>query len=152
MAPSFYATADYPAERALITAQFILILAFTSWSLLLGIFYRWHFRKTSDPFSPNFSFHRIIPYLQGLITSSQQILGRLPDAQMFASLWDARDHNIRQEVASGATEISAVSLPHISPGLAELSTDPNDWVNRCLASSLRPLQSDCKMISSFPFR
>lgn len=134
MAPSFYATADYPVGRALITAQFILVLAFTSWSLLLGIFFRWCFRKTANH-SPIILLLIVLFLISGSITSSQQTLGRLPDAQMFASLWDARDKNIRQEVASGATEISAASLPHISPGLAELSVDPNYWVNRCLASS-----------------
>jgi hypothetical protein len=134
MAPSYYATADHPPDRALITAQFILILAFTSWSLLLGIFYRWRFRKTTLH-SPLILFFILVFLIAGTIISSQQILGGLPDAQMYASLWDARDLNIRQDIASGAAEISAASLPHISPGLAELSIDPGDWVNRCLAST-----------------
>jgi hypothetical protein len=76
----------------------------------------------------------IVLLISGAYHSSQKTLSRLPEAEIFASLWDARDDNIRQETASGAQEISAASLPHISPGLAELSTDPNDWVNRCLAS------------------
>jgi hypothetical protein len=40
---------------------------------------------------------------------------------------------VRQALAQGLEETSAISLPHISPGLAELSTDPDDWVNRCFA-------------------
>jgi hypothetical protein len=133
MVPSYYATGVYPAERALITSQFILIFAFTSWSLLVGIFFRRYFGKDSIQ-SPIILLLIVTLLISGAFHSSQKTLSRLPEAEIFASLWDARDDNIRQETASGAQEISAASLPHISPGLAELSTDPNDWVNRCIAS------------------
>jgi hypothetical protein len=76
----------------------------------------------------------IVLLISGAYNSSQKTLSGLPEAQIYAYLWDARDEYIRQEVALGAQEIRAASLPHISPGLAELSTDPNDWINRCLAS------------------
>jgi uncharacterized membrane protein len=134
MAPSFYATATFPVERVLITAQFILVFAFAIWSLLLGITFRPYIGKVPD-LSPIVLGFVVLLLISGAITSSQKTLSRLPEAQIVAGLWDVRDTYIRQEVAAGALEISAVSLPHISPGLAELSTDPNDWVNRCLALS-----------------
>jgi hypothetical protein len=134
MAPSFYATATFPVERVLITAQFILVFAFAIWSLLLGITFRPYIGKAAD-LSPIVLGFVVLLLISGAITSSQKTLSRLPEAQIVAGLWDGRDTYIRQEVAAGAMEISAVSLPHISPGLAELSTDPNDWVNRCLALS-----------------
>jgi hypothetical protein len=129
MAPSFYATATFPVGRALITAQFILVFAFTIWSLLLGITFRPYIGKAADH-SPIVLGFIVLLLISGAITSSQKTLSRLPEAQIVAGLWDVRDKYIRQEVAAGALEISAVSLPHISPGLAELSIDPNDWVNR----------------------
>ena len=134
MAPSFYATATFPVGRVLITAQFILITAFTIWSLLLGITFRPFIGQVPDH-SPIVLGFIVLLLILGAITSSQKTISRLPEAQIVAGLWDVRDKYIRQEVAAGAMEISAVSLPHISPGLAELSTDPNDWVNRCLALS-----------------
>jgi hypothetical protein len=134
MAPSFYATATFPVERVLITAQFILVTAFTIWSLLLGITFRPYLGKVPDHSAIVLGFI-VLLIISGAFTSSQKTLSRLPEAQIVAGLWDARDQSIRQEVAAGAEEISAVSLPHMSPGLAELSTDPNDWVNRCMALS-----------------
>jgi hypothetical protein len=134
MAPSFYATATFPVGRALITAQFILVFAFTIWSLLLGITFRPYSGKVPR-LSPIVLGFIVLFLISGAIASSQKTLIRLPEAQIVAGLWDVRDKYIRQEVAAGALEISAVSLPHISPGLAELSIDPNDWVNRCLAMS-----------------
>jgi hypothetical protein len=132
MAPSFYATATFPVERVLITAQFILAFALTVWSLLLGITFRPYFGNVPR-LSPIVLGFVVLLLISGAFTSSQKTLSRLPEAQIVAGLWDVRDKYIRQEVASGALEISAMSLPHMSPGLAELSTDPNDWVNRCLA-------------------
>jgi hypothetical protein len=133
LAPSYYATGVYPAERALITSQFVLIIAFISWSLLAGIFLRRYFVK-DVLHSPLIMLLIVVLLISGAYNSSQKTLSGLPEAQIYANLWDARDDNIRQEVASGAQEISAASLPHMSPGLAELSADPNDWINRCLAS------------------
>jgi hypothetical protein len=133
IAPSYYATGVYPVERALITSQFVLMIAFNSWSLLVGIFLRRYFVNDALH-SPLIMLLIVVLLISGAYHSSQKTLSGLPEAQMYANLWDARDDNIRQEVALGAQEISAASLPHISPGLAELSTDPNDWINRCLAS------------------
>jgi hypothetical protein len=132
MVPSLYATTEYPVGRALITPQFILIFAFITWSFLLGVFLRFYLWRVSIH-SPLILVIMVLLLMQGSYISSQAILNRLPEAQTFASLWDTRDHNIRREVALGAQEMHAASLPHISPGLAELSNDPNDWVNRCLA-------------------
>jgi hypothetical protein len=123
----------YPVERALITSQFVLIIAFTSWSLLVGIFLRRYFMNDALH-SPFVMVLIVVLLISGAYNSSQKTLSGLPEAQIYANLWDARDDHIRQEVALGAQEISAASLPHISPGLAELSVDPNDWINRCLAS------------------
>ena len=133
IAPSYYATGVYPVERALITSQFVLIIAFTSWSLLVGIFLRRYFMNDALH-SPIIMLLIVVLLISGAYHSSQKTLSGLPEGQIYANLWDARDDNIRQEVALGAQEISAASLPHISPGLAELSADPNDWINRCLAS------------------
>jgi hypothetical protein len=133
IAPSYYATGVYPVERALITSQFVLMIAFTSWSLLVGIFLRRYFVNDALH-SPLIMLLIVVLLISGAYHSSQKILSGLPEVQIYANLWDARDNNIRQEVALGAQEISAASLPHISPGLAELNADPNDWINRCLAS------------------
>ena len=132
--PSVFATAAYPAERALITAQFVLICALAFWSLLLGHFLRGYLGKLTA--HPTLIWVVIVLLLMsGAIISSQKTRSRLPDAQTFASLWDERDQNIRQEISAGVQKISAASLPHMSPGLGELSKDPNDWVNLCLALS-----------------
>jgi hypothetical protein len=133
LAPSYYATGVYPVERALITSQFVLMIAFTSWSLLVGIFLRRYFVNDALH-SPLLMLLIVVLLISGAYDSSQKILSGLPEVQIYANLWDARDEYIRQEVALGAQEISAASLPHISPGLAELNADPNDWINRCLAS------------------
>jgi hypothetical protein len=134
VAPAVYATAAYPAERALITAQFILIAGVAAWSLLAGL----HLRPFAGCLASRPALIGTIVLLlllAGTAVSSQKTLNRLPDGQTYAQLWDARDREIRQQAAAGVRDVSAASLPHMSPGLAELSEDPGNWINQCLAIS-----------------
>jgi hypothetical protein len=134
MAPSVYATSAYPAERALVTAQFILVCGLAFWSLSLGRLLRGVSEKLFS--RPVWVWLVILLLLvPAAVFSSSKTLDGVSDAQDFALQWDERDQTIRQEAAAGAQAIRAASLPHISPGLAELSKDPNDWVNQCLAQS-----------------
>jgi hypothetical protein len=131
IAPSLYATAD-PASRALITAQFILISSFAIWSLLLGFFLREMVKKLPPLLAPVSVIIGLL-LISGSAISFQKTLVSLPDVQQNARLWDRRDQEVREAVAVGAQEIEAISLPHLSPGLAELSYSSDDWVNQCFA-------------------
>lgn len=134
IAPSVYATAAYPAERALVTAQFILICALSAWGLLCGKFLRQSALR-SPIYSVLSGIAVVLLLVFSAILTSSKTLSQLPEAQAFARQWDERDLDIHQQIAAGSLEVQAASLPHISPGLAELSKDPNDWLNQCLALS-----------------
>jgi hypothetical protein len=131
IAPSLYATAD-PTQRALITAQFILIASFVVWSLLLGISFRGNVRKYTMLTAP-VVLATLILLVFGSVLSLQKTAVTLPDVQNNAALWDRRDREVRAAAAAGADKVEAISLPHLSAGLAELSYHPEDWVNQCFA-------------------
>jgi hypothetical protein len=129
--PSLYATAD-PTQRALITGQFILIFSFAIWSLLFGLFLIENIRKYTLISTPA-GLAIVLLLISGSVLSLQKTLSTLPDVQNNAILWDRRDREVREAVSTGAQEIEAISLPHLSPGLAELSTHSDDWINQCFA-------------------
>ena len=130
--PSVYATSAYPAERALITPQYVLTIGIIIWSVCVGLAIldknrfklRWN----------NISRAIAIGLLSiGIIISTQKTLILIPKAKTFAQLWDQRDRDLRLAFQNGIIQTSATSLPHMG-GLAEIGKDPAEWINRCVAS------------------
>ena len=57
---------------------------------------------------------------------------KAPEYRQYATNWDQRDQQIRQEATAGKTEITAYGLPSRF-GLADLRVEDDYWVNRCMA-------------------
>ena len=57
---------------------------------------------------------------------------RAPEYRAYATAWDLRDEQIRQAVATGATDLVVVQLDTIG-GVQEYKGTTSFWVNRCAA-------------------
>ena len=120
----------YPEPRALIIARQTLILALLLLGGVLGILSH----RLMDRII-NVCFASIL--LLGVLwfyplRAVNQVWQQLPSAQNRAIAWDERQVEIEKQKASGLRVISVNVLDSVS-GVAELSPDPQFWVNRCAA-------------------
>jgi len=53
----------------------------------------------------------------------------------YATAWDERDQKLRLAANDSLEIVYAASLPHMGGGLAEIGFDPDEWINRCVAST-----------------
>lgn len=131
--PSVYATSAYPAERSLITAQYILTTGLAAFGFLIGSLLR--SKVPSLTRSTNVLKALGIVLLGiGVLISTQRATMIIPSARSFAEQWDQRDEELRIAHEQGQVEIRVPSLPHMG-GLAEIGQDPEEWINRCVAVS-----------------
>jgi hypothetical protein len=133
VAPSVYATSAYPAERSLITAQYILTIGLAIFGFFVG-----SLLKSKVPILIRYT--NVIRALGivllgiGVLISTQRATTIIPSARSFAEQWDQRDKELRIAHEQGQVEIRVPSLPHMG-GLAEIGQDPDEWINRCVAGS-----------------
>jgi hypothetical protein len=133
--PYEYALASYPDGRVLITTQYILIGGMTVWGILLsGLLSHWIARQQS--LLPGFRLAAGIMAVIGLsyvsIRSVRTVLAPIQDYRDFAQSWDTRHEYLKSVSPDLDQVVSAASLTHIG-GLAEIGSDPFEWVNQCVA-------------------
>jgi hypothetical protein len=135
--PSVFATSAYPAERSLITGQYVLIGSIVLWSFILGT---WLVPAAESWFGAHSRQRALLTALilvftlAGALATAQRILHWIPDATQFAETWDRRDASIRESLERGDIELEVASLSHMG-GLAEIGYDPAEWINICIADS-----------------
>ena len=135
--PSVFATSAYPAQRALVTAQYVLISSLVLWGFTLGRLAGPAIRRWAGARYRGQAWLIAVVLALTLIASlatTQRILGWLPDAQEFSAAWDRRDASIREALDRGDRELESASLSHMA-GLAEIGFDPDEWINICIADS-----------------
>ena len=134
--PSEYATANYPAERALITTGYIMTLALAFGGAEIGFALSQSIRQFSRLRILQITASILLLSLVGfnVFASLAYRQAQYPRASKFAASWDDRDHEIRKAVSRGEEDIAVRSLPHMA-GLAEVEADPDAWINRCISQS-----------------
>ncbi len=134
-APTVYAMNAYPDDRAIVVPQFFLALTVLVWGFLLGRALR---RAVSLPGRTRSALLLAAALLALVVTGAstaqtvRAVTSQAPEATTYAARWDARDALLRADRAQGVTDLEVVSLESRF-ALADLSADPNDWVNRCVA-------------------
>ena len=134
-APVVYAMDAYPDDRTILIPQFILVLAATLWSGLLGMVLR-RYRYLPDPSAQ--SWRRAIPaVLLGAIVlasgfSIMSTIRQVPDYQAYATSWDQRAGLLAAAHQKGTSDITVPGLSNRF-GVADLQAEPDYWVNRCMA-------------------
>jgi hypothetical protein len=135
MAPSEYALSAYPDGRIVITAVFAVVMAAALGGYLLAGMTRQLLARKGQRALRAMSFAVAAALLLGVVAVClRNSAGYFQDARGFAAAWDARDASIHAALARGENDIPVASLTHMA-GLGEVSRDPDDWVNRCLADA-----------------
>lgn len=129
-APTVYGMLAYPEPRALIIARQTLCLALLLLGGVLGILSHRFMDRVI-----NVCFVSIL--LLGFLwfyplRAANQVWQQLPTAQNRAIAWDERQTEIERQKSGGLRVIVINALDSVS-GVAELSPDPQFWVNQCAA-------------------
>ena len=129
-APSVYAESAYAEERAQLPAVFVLVGGLSASGWLMG---RLASASISRP-----SWRAAAALLLLLLSLyplrvASQTYAKIAPLRQRAALWDARDRQIRAQLAAGAEDLLVPALDSIA-GLSEIGPNPNYFVNRCSAN------------------
>lgn len=132
VAPSAYAQSSYPELRALITARFVMVLTalFLGWlagQVLGGMLQRLHADKFALAWLGFALLGLLCIYPLG---ATFAITADTAKFRKWATLWDARDQEIRAAQAQGLREVKVMELDHVIQGGSELKED-TFWINNC---------------------
>ncbi len=134
-APSAFAQGAYPEDRALIAAQWILVIGLGSWVYLLGITWM-HARQSKSGFQikPYFSNGLFILVMLSFYFMFMVMvtLSAVPALQQRAASWDARLESINQQINNGIADVVVAPMESVER-IKELDDDPAHWVNKCAA-------------------
>ncbi|MGV8026819.1 MAG: DUF6056 family protein [Anaerolineaceae bacterium] len=130
-APTAYGMLAYPEERAWMLGRFVTVFTIIVAGFSAGILsHRWmdRFVDTCLVFIIILLVLSLYP-LKGAWAEWQQI----PKWQAIAQAWDVRHADIQQKVSAGETFLTVKAFDSIGT-VAELTDDPNYWVNTCAAT------------------
>jgi len=136
-APVVYAMNAYPDDRTILVPQFVVVLSVISASALLGIGLRQ--QGLLHKIGENKTAYQVIlvSILLVLVSATGitlwQTIKQVPEYQAYAQTWDEKDIALRQAARSGQNEIT-VTGGYGRFDLSDLNTDPDNWVNRCMAN------------------
>jgi hypothetical protein len=135
-APVVYASNAYPEDRTIIIPQYAIVISIIFASALLGVGLRQlgllpdPMKKASINRSLQIGILIIIFVMSG--SSIWHTSKQIPEFRAYQKLWDKRSAMIQQIILSGETEVT-VPGKYNRFGVADISEDPNYWVNRCMA-------------------
>ena len=129
-APSAFTMQAYPEERAWMVGRFVTILMVMIAGFGIGILSQDWFgcKKALSWFSIITLLILSLYPLKGAWTEWQQI----PQWEATAQAWDRRNAQIMEKVEDGELSFTIQALDSIGT-VAELTDDPNYWVNVCAA-------------------
>jgi len=129
--PSVYATAAYPADRALVTAQFILVITALVSGFLFG---SWISARSHSPRKMLILLLVSLLFCAGSVArASLQGWHWMYSLQEHARQYQMREDIIAEAKSQGKSKLAVPSLPHLG-GLDEVSDDAENWINNCLES------------------
>lgn len=132
--PVMYALDTFPPPRALTLPHLLLVGGLVLWGMLLGraLFARAAANQRAANFllAVTILFSLVFVYMG--VGSTRIFLETIPPAQAYAHAWDARDASLRRARQQNARRVTAVHLTNAARA-EDLGTDPQFWVNVCMA-------------------
>ena len=135
--PGTYIFADYPPPRALILAQFVMLLA----EILGGIWLSRLVKALLAVIIKGEAARRVSFAILGAMLIAtflfapfllvKATLPEIPRLLHWSALWQDRHEQLIQAGAANADEVHVVELDSIVNDIAELSPDPDYWYNNC---------------------
>jgi hypothetical protein len=140
-APSAYAK-SFPSARVRFPALFLLTLMLVAEGGLAGYLLSQVRSPSSSALLRALVFSLLILTFLYPLRAAIRIYSLAPRYRSEAAAWDARDREIRQAVAAGATDLVVVQLD-TPGGVQEYKGNELFWVNRCAAAyyGLRSLRA-----------
>ncbi len=135
-APTVYAMNAYPDDRVIVTPQFFLALTAITEGYLFGRTLRGFtarlFRQRQAALMLAAAALALAVTSAAAAQSVRTVITQMPEAQNYAVRWDARAKDLHALGLLEASRVKVVSL-ETRFDLADLGTDPSDWVNVCVA-------------------
>jgi len=137
LALAAYAQSAYPDGRVLLPAIYLMVAGAGA----LGALSASEVSRLVP--SPGGALRWLVPAGRGVVLfavvslsrmAAQEALAYAPDARQFAQAWDRREAAVQAAASLGERELAVASLTHMG-GLAEISRDESDWLNRCFADA-----------------
>jgi hypothetical protein len=135
-APSAYAQSAYPENRALTGINLILTAGVILEGCMLGVLFQiWMVKQPiiTSAVKHNLAVGAVLLLSGYLIYGGIQVLKGAAYYQTRAAAWDTRAAQIEEFRLSGDTSPVVTALDSTN-GVAELSSDPYNWVNLCAAT------------------
>ncbi len=136
MAPSVYGVSAFPEDRTLTIPQFVLTSTIIIWGsgagLVLKVRFSWILNHKSRIAIVGCCLVAVLLIL-GPLLSARDIFTQVPTLRAYAERWDVRDHEIRIAREEGAMHLAVPALG-FTGGLADITDDPDFWVNRCFSN------------------
>jgi hypothetical protein len=135
IAPSVFVRGVYPNPRALIAARFILMatVAIVGWMWGQGISEYLRKHSTMERYFSVIVAVMLLGVSLYSLRVANQTFRSASKYQIWASQWDARDAQIRDDLARGVRDLEVVRIEKIFQWVADLSPDPTTWYNACAA-------------------
>jgi hypothetical protein len=135
MAPAAYAQSSYPDGRVLMDASFIVVIFMVVEGFLFGLILNQLHDLAGEPVPVKLQLLSAVFVLIIIlypIYDAYKSFRSIPEYRAYATGWDARDARIKAATLMGLDQIVESSLD--APGqLADINTDPHNWVNNCVA-------------------
>jgi len=136
VSPSVYFQSAYPEDRALAGAMLLLVLLISLLGFEIGRLFFTVLPRLPVLVQRIFSSSALILILLASAYPIRAAVLLLPEVQktvLFGQAWDRRDALIQQFIAQHQTDgvVPAINSQH---GIQELTEDPNNWVNGCVAT------------------
>ncbi len=135
--PSTYIFADYPPDRALILAQFVIIFTGTSGGIWLAVVIQRLISslnmksQTKGVINSVLSIVLTIFLLVAPVMQIRTALRDLPKYAKWSRLWDERNQILVIAGRENKEQVHVIQLDHIINDVGELSPDPDYWYNNC---------------------
>lgn len=137
MTPSVYGQSSYPIARALINAQFVIVLGAVFAGGLTAVWWMSWFRDrilASDHRKAALGAALAACLLLTGFFPVQKALEQFSQTsryQRWSVFWDQRDALIRDAAAHNQREIDVVEIDKIIPDIGELNANPDAFYNNC---------------------
>lgn len=135
MAPAAFAESSYPDGRVLMDASFLIVVFLVNEGFLFGLMLNQLHDLAGETVPLKLHFLSAVFILFIILYplyDAYKSFRSIPEYQAYATAWDTRDARIKAATLMDLDQIVESSLD--APGqLADISTDPNNWVNNCVA-------------------
>jgi hypothetical protein len=131
VAPSVYAGVQYPAPRALMPANFLLLVLLVVIGMAVGLALRMGWKEPAR-WAMVLALLLMVVLLAYPVRSFSQASADQLTLSVKAARWDVRQVQIEAQLSNGQRDLQVKEVDVVQ-GLEDLGPKPDAWVNQCAA-------------------